>query len=336
MTKAGFHSGAYKALRSSLWAWFALLLAGFWFNAMAQGYPVKPVSFVVPYPAGGPTDVLGRVISQKLAELIGQPVVVSNRPGAGGNIGFEAVAKSAPDGYTILLGATPLAISPHLYDKLNYDPIRDFAPITLVTRMTNVLLVRPSLPVKNLKEFVQLAKDKPGKLNFGSGGVGSSNHLMSELLKSIAKIDIVHVPYKGASQAMISLIGNYIDMVVIGTPTAVPQIKAGKVRALAVLSDHRLPELPTVPTVAEEGFPGCEVNSWYGILAPGGTPREIVDRLNREIIKAITVPDSRSRLTEVGFDPVTNTPDQFAELIKMETIRWGKVIREANIRIKQE
>jgi tripartite-type tricarboxylate transporter receptor subunit TctC len=325
-----------ETLRVSLLALGVLLCTGFWFNAMAQSYPAKPLSFIVPYPAGGPTDVLGRVISQKLAELIGQPVVVSNRPGAGGNIGFEMVAKSPPDGYTILLGATSLAISPHLYDKLNYDPVRDFTPITLVTRMTNVLLVRPSLPVKNLREFVQLAKDKPGKLNFGSGGVGSSNHLMSELLKSIANIDIVHVPYKGASQAMLSLIGDYIDMVVIGTPTAVPQIKAGKVRALAVFSDNRLPEIPLVPTVAEEGFPGCEVHSWYGVLAPAGTPKEIVDRLNRDIVKAITAPDSRNRLTAVGFDPITNTPEQFSALIKAEVLRWGKVIRGANIRIKQD
>jgi tripartite-type tricarboxylate transporter receptor subunit TctC len=301
-------------------------------QAQQTGYPNKAVRFIVPFPAGGPTDVLGRVIGQKLAEQLGQPVVLDNRSGAGGNLGIELAAKSPPDGYTLVLGAPPLAISPHLYAKLNYDPIRDFAPVSLVASMPTVLLVHPSVPVKTLKELVQLARANPGKLNFGSGGAGTSNHLASELLKDIARINLVHVPYKGASQAMLGLLGGQVDMVVIGTPTAVPQIQAGKVRALAVLSDRRLPAIGNVPTAAEAGFPGYEVATWYGVLAPAGTSRDIVGRLNAELARVVTAPASRERLIGAGFDPLTGTPEQFGEFIKAETARWGKVIRDAGIK----
>lgn len=300
--------------------------------AAAQSYPVKPIRFIVPFPPGGPTDVLGRVIGQKLSEQVGQPVVIDNRAGAGGNVGFELAAKSPPDGYTIVLGAPPLAISPHLYAKLNYDPIKDFAPIALMASMPTVLLVHPSVPVRSLKELVQLAKANPGKLNFGSGGAGTSNHLASELLKGIAKIDLVHVPYKGASQAMLGLIGGQVDMVVIGTPTAIPQIQTGKVRALAVLSAKRLPAIANVPTAAEAGFPGYEVITWYGVLAPAATPKAIVDRLNAELSKVMTEPGSRDRIVGAGFDTMTSTPEQFAGFIKAETVRWGKVIRDSGAR----
>jgi len=301
-------------------------------TAVAQ-YPSKPIRFVMPFPAGGPTDVLGRVIAQKLSEQVGQPVVVENRPGAGGNLGFEIVAQAAPDGYTIVMGAPPLAITPHLL-KLNYEPMRDFAPIAEVASMPTIVIVHPSLPVKTLKDLVELAKSKPGKLNFGSGGAGTSNHLASELLNSIAKIRIVHVPYKGASQAMISLIAGEIDMVVIGVPTAVPQIKAGKVRALAVLSDKRLPSIPDVPTAAEAGFPGYEVATWYGLLAPAGTPKEIVDRLNRELKKVMEAPAVKEKLISLGFDTMASTPEQFSDFIKTETVRWGKVIKDAGIKVQ--
>lgn len=300
--------------------------------AAAQSYPVKPIRFIVPFPPGGPTDVLGRVIGQKLSEQVGQPVVIDNRAGAGGNVGFELAAKSPPDGYTIVLGAPPLAISPHLYAKLNYDPIKDFAPIALMASMPTVLLVHPSVPVRSLKELVQLAKANPGKLNFGSGGAGTSNLLASELLKGIAKIDLVHVPYKGASQAMLGLIGGQVDMVVIGTPTAIPQIQTGKVRALAVLSARRLPAIANVPTAAEAGFPGYEVITWYGVLAPAATPKAIVDRLNAELSKVMTEPGSRDRIVGAGFDTMTSTPEQFAGFIKAETVRWGKVIRDSGAR----
>jgi tripartite-type tricarboxylate transporter receptor subunit TctC len=300
--------------------------------ANAETYPAKPIRFIVPFPPGGPTDVLARVLGQKLSEQMGQPVVLDNRPGAGGNLGFELAAKSAPDGYTIVLGAPPLAISPHLYAKLNYDPARDFEPISLVASMPNVLLVHPSVPAKTLKELVQLAKSSPGKLNFGSGGAGTSNHLGGELLKSMTRIDIVHVPYKGASQAMLGLIGGQIDIVVIGTPTAIPQIQAGKVRALAVLSSRRLPAIANVPTAKEAGFPGYEVTTWYGVLVPAGTSKDIVARLNTENAKVMTAPGSRDRIVGAGFDPMTSTPRQFADFIKTENVRWGKVIKDAGIR----
>ena len=301
--------------------------------AHAETYPAKSIRFIVPFPPGGPTDVLARVLGQKLSEQMGQPVVLDNRPGAGGNLGLELAAKSAPDGYTLLLGAVgTLTISPYLYAKLNYDPARDFQPISLVASMPNVLLVHPSVPAKTLKELVQLAKASPGKLNFGSGGAGTSNHLGSELLKSMTKIDIVHVPYKGASQAMLGLIGGQIDIVVIGTPTAIPQIQAGKVRALAVLSSSRLPAIANVPTAGEAGFPGYEVTTWYGVLVPAGTSKDIVARLNTELAKVMTVPASRDRIVGAGFDPMTSTPQQFAEFIKAESLRWGKVIKDAGIR----
>jgi tripartite-type tricarboxylate transporter receptor subunit TctC len=317
-------------IRSSPLLVLALIAVCLACGVSAQSYPVKPIRFIVPFPAGGPTDVLGRVIAQKLSEQVGQPVVLDNRSGAGGNLGMELAAKSPSDGYTIVLGAVgTLAISPHLYAQLNYDPIRDFAPIALAASMPNVLLVHPSVPATTLKELVQLAKASPGKLNFGSGGAGTSNHLASELLKGMAKINLVHVPYKGASQAMLGLIGGQIDMVVIGTPTAVPQIQAGKVRALAVLSDRRLPAISTVPTAAEAGFPGYEVTTWYGVLAPAGTPKGIVGRLNAELTKIMTVPASRDRIIGAGFDTMTSTPEQFADFIKAETVRWGKVIKDS-------
>jgi tripartite-type tricarboxylate transporter receptor subunit TctC len=301
-------------------------------QAQPAAYPGKSVRFIVPFPAGGPTDVLARVIGQKLSEQLGQPVVLDNRSGAGGNLGIELAAKSPPDGYTVVLGAPPLAISPHLYAKLNYDPIRDFAPVSLVASMPTVLLVHPSVPVKTLKELVRLAQASPGKLNFGSGGAGTSNHLACEMLKGIAKINLVHVPYKGASQAMLGLIGGQVDMVVIGTPTAVPQIEAGRVRPLAVLSDRRLPALPAVPTAAEAGFPGYEVTTWYGVLAPAGTPKDIVMRLNAELARVMTTPVSRDRIVGAGFDVITGTPEQFGDFIQAETVRWGKVIRASGIK----
>lgn len=300
----------------------------------AQTYPSKPVHFVLPFPAGGPTDILGRIIGQKLAERLGQPFVPENRPGAGGNNGAEFAAKARPDGYTILLAAPSLSISPTLYKKLNYDSVKGFAPISLVAQIHNVLLVRPSLPVKSLKELVEFAKTNPGKLNFGSGGIGTSNHLGSELLKSLAKINIVHVPYKGSNQAMLGVMGNEIDMVVIGIPSSLPNIQAGKVRALAVLSEERLPSLPGVPTAKEAGIDNFEVTTWYGILAPAGTPRDIVARLNAEWVKIAAMPDVQEKMQNTGFQPMSGTPEQFAEFIKTEIVRWGKVIKEANISVE--
>jgi tripartite-type tricarboxylate transporter receptor subunit TctC len=299
----------------------------------AQTYPNKPVRFILPFPPGGPTDILGRLIGQKLAERLGQPIVPENRPGAGGNIGLEIAAKARPDGYTIGLASPSLSISPTLYKKLNYDSIKDFAPISLVAEIPNMLLVRPSLPVKSLKELVAYAKANPGKLNFGSGGIGTSNHLASELFKTLANVNIVHVPYKGSNQAMIAMMGGEIAMVVIGIPSSQAQIQAGKVRALAVLSDERLPSFPDVPTAREAGIDHFEVTTWYGLLAPSGTPRDIVNRLNAEWVKIAAMPDTKEKMQNAGFEPLSGTSEKFAEFIKTEIVRWGKVIRDANLSI---
>ncbi len=300
----------------------------------AKSYPTKPIRFILPFPAGGPTDILGRLLGQKLTDQLGQPVVPENRPGAGGNVGAEVAAKAPPDGYTIVLCAPSLAISPSLYQKLNYDPARDFAPISLVAQIPNVLLVHPSVPAKSLKELVQLARANPGKLNFGSGGLGTSNHLGSEMLKGLAKIDIVHVPYKGSNMAMLGMIGGEVDMVVIGIPPTLPQIQAGKVRALAVLSAERVPSLPGVPTAKEAGIANYEVTTWYGILVPAGTPRDIVGRLHAGLARVVGMADTRDRMQYAGFEPLSSTPEQFAEFIKTETVRWAKVIKDANVKVE--
>ena len=299
----------------------------------AQTYPSKPVRFILPFPPGGATDILGRIMGQILANRLGQPFVPENRPGAGGNIGSELVAKARPDGYTLLLAGPALSISPGLYKKLNYDPVKDLAPISQVLEGHYVLLVRSSLPVKNLKEFVEYAKARPGKLNFGSGGIGTPNHLASELLNSLAKISIVHVPYKGVNQAMMGMMGNEVDMVVIGTPAALPQIESGKVRALAVLSEQRVPSLPGVPTAREAGIDNFEVTSWYGLLAPAGTPADIIARLNMEWVKIAAMPDTREKMQKVEFEPVSGTPEQFGNFIKREIVRWGKIIKETNLSV---
>jgi tripartite-type tricarboxylate transporter receptor subunit TctC len=299
----------------------------------AQTYPNRPIRFILPFPPGGATDILGRIIGQKLAERLGQPVVPENRPGGAGNIGLEATANAKPDGYTIVLTVQTIAISPSLFKKLNYDPAKDFAPVTLVGQIPNVVVVRPALPVRNLKELVAYAKANPKKLNYGSGGTGNANHLVFELLKNLTQTDMVHVPYKGVNQAMIGLMGGEVDMVSIGPPAALPQIQAGKVRALAVLQKERVPTLPDVPTSREAGVDHFEVVSWYGILAPAATPRDIVNRLNAEWIKIAAMPDTKVKMESAGVEPLSSTPEQFADFIKSETLRWSKVIREANISV---
>jgi tripartite-type tricarboxylate transporter receptor subunit TctC len=308
-----------------------LLIAAMVGPLCAQTYPNKPIRLILPMAPGGPTDILGRIIELKLAERLGQPVVPENRPGAGSNVGTEVVAKARPDGYTIILVSPALAISPGLYKKLNYDPIKDLTPISLVSQAPLALVVRPSLPVKNLKEFVEYAKARPGKLNFGSGGIGAGTHLAGELLKSLAKIDIVHVPYKSAVLAMNAMMGGEIDMVVIGAPSAAPQIQAGKVKALAVLSGERVPSLPDVPTSKEAGIDNWEVVIWWGIFAPAGTPRDIINRLNAEWIKSAAMPDTIAKMRNAGFEPLSSTPGKLSEFMREEIPRWGQVIKEANI-----
>jgi len=297
----------------------------------AQTYPTRPIRLILPFPPGGPTDLLGRVIGAKLGERLGQPVVPENRPGAGGNVGLEFVAKARPDGYTIVIGSAALAIIPSLYRKLNYDPIKDFAPISLISKVPSVVVVHPSLPVKNLKEFVEYAKVNPGKLNYGSGGVGTPSQLTAELLKSLAKIDIVHVAYKGSGPALTALVSGEVNMQVLTTVAALPQVQAGKVRALAVFRKERHPLLPNVPTAKEAGIDDLEVTSWHGLLAPAGVPRDILNRLSVEWIEIAVMPDTKERMQNAGFEPVSGTPEQFSEFIKAETVRWAKVIKEANI-----
>ncbi len=303
--------------------------------AHAQTYPVKPIRMVLPFPPGGPTDLLGRQIALKLSENVAQPVVPENRPGAGGNLGNELAAKAPADGYTIAVASNVLAISPNLYRKLNYDPIRDFAAISLVAQVPNVFICHPSIPAKNLKELVAAARNAPGKLTFSSGGLGTGQHLAGEMFKSFSKLDTLHVPYKGSGVAMLGMIGGHVDMMVIGVPPAVPHIQSGKVRALAALSAERLAVLPNVPTSKESGFPGYEVTSWYGIVAPANTPRDIITRLNAELGKIVTAPDTRERLTSGGFDPITSTPERFGEFIKSETARYAKAIKDAKLELQQ-
>jgi len=300
----------------------------------AQTYPVRPVRFILPFPAGGPTDILGRIIGQMLSAELGQSVVPENRPGAGGNVGTEYAAKQPGDGYTIVLASPSLSISPVLYKKLAYDPVRDFAPISLVAEIPNILLVHPSVPAKTLKEFVQLAKANPGKLNFGSGGLGTSNHLGSEMLKGLTGINIVHVPYKGSNEAMVAMMGGHVDMVVIGVPPTLPHIKAGRVRPLAVLASRRLSYLPSVPTAAEAGVPNYEVGTTYGLLVPAGTPRDIINRLNADWIKIEAMADTKEKMRTAGYEPMTSTPEQYGEFIKTEMVRWAKVIKDANVKIE--
>ena len=312
----------------------SLILAVLPAAALAQAYPAKSIRLILPFPPGGPTDITGRAIAQKLSEQLGQTVVPENRPGAGGNLGLELGAKAPPDGYTITLAAPPIAVSPSLYAKLNYNAIRDFAPVSLVAAIQNIMVVHNSVPAKTLQEFIQLARRHPGKLNFSSSGAGSTNHLASELLRGMYKLDMVHVPYKGAASALVALMSGDVDMGIMAVPPAIPQVKANKVRALAVLTEQRVPALPNVPTSKEAGVDDFVMPIWYGILAPSGTPREIVNRLNSEIHRALASSDLKERLAAGGIDPLVNTPEQFAEFIKSEIVRYAKVIKDAGIKIE--
>ena len=296
-----------------------------------DNWPSKPIRMILPFPPGGGTDILGRLIADRLSASLGQPVVTENRGGAGGNVGAEAAARSAPDGYTIVLVAPSLAISPTLYSKLNYDPVKDLAPISLVATVPNVMVTQPSLP-GDLKEFIALVKAKPGALNFGSGGAGTSNHLAGELFNLVAGTKLVHIPYKGVNLAMQDVLSGNVHLVFIGIPAAAPHIKAGKLRALALVAPHRSAALPEVPTVAEAGLPDFEVTTWYGILAPAGTPRSIISRLNGELLKIMHAPELKERLTATGTEPLTSTPDEFAAYIQKEIAKWGDVIRKAGVK----
>ncbi|HWP86299.1 MAG TPA: tripartite tricarboxylate transporter substrate binding protein [Burkholderiales bacterium] len=313
---------------------FFFLLCVFTFSAAcAQPYPVKPVRLVVTYTAGGPADIAARALAQKLAEMWGQQVVVDNRAGAGGIIGTELVAKAAPDGYTLLHGtAAGLIINPLLVKKLPYDTFRDFAPVSMVVIVPQLLVTHPALPATTLKELIALAKARPGALNYASVGIGSPNHLGMELLKSMAGIDMVHVPYKGATPAMADLIAGQVQLAFNGMASVLPQIASGKMKAIAIGSARRSPAAPDVPTVAEAGLPGFEYVAWNGNFAPAGTPAALVNRLSADIRKALAAPDVVQRLASLGSEPGGNTPAEFAAYVKADHARWARVVQAVGLK----
>jgi tripartite-type tricarboxylate transporter receptor subunit TctC len=297
----------------------------------AQPTVSKQVRLILPFPPGGPTDMLGRAVAQKLSELVGQPVVADNRPGAGGNLGLELGARAPGDGHTLVLSSPLVAISPLLYKKLNYDPARDLAPIAQVAQIQNVLVVHPSVPARSLKELIEIARRSPGKLNFGSGGIGTTSHLAPALLLSMTGVSMTHVPYKGTGVALTAMLGGEIDMLIMAVPAAQAQIQAGRARALAVLADKRQATLPNVPTSAEAGLPNYEVPIWYGILTSASTPKEWVSRWSTDIKRALDSADLKDRLTTAGIEPHPTSPEQFAAFIKSEGTRYAKVIKDAGI-----
>ena len=301
-------------------------------QAQIGTYPVRTVRVIVPWPAGGGTDMLARPIAQKMSELLGQQVVVDNRGGASGIIGSEIAAKALADGYTIVIdNVTSHATNATLYKQLPYNTLRDFAPVSLLTAVTNVIAVHPSVPAKSLKELVALAKARPGQLSFATYGAGGTTHLAGEMLKNRAGIDMVHVPYKGGAPALVDAVAGHVPVYFSVFNTSLAQIKAGKLRALATMGAERSPLMPEVPTVAESGFPGFEANNWYGMLAPAGVPRELVARLNAETRKTLQSPDVIERLTAQGYEIVPSTPEKLREHMVMETEKWAKVIKAANV-----
>lgn len=300
------------------------------FAVQAQAYPTKPVTIVVPFAAGGTTDILARVIGQALNKELGQAVVVDNRAGAGGNIGAALAAKATPDGHTLFMGTVGThAINQSLYKKLPYDPIKDFAPLTRVAMVPNLLVANPGKPYRNVKELVAYAKANPGKVNFGSSGSGSSIHLSGELFNSLAKVDMVHVPYKGSAPAVTDLVAGQIDIMFDNMPSAIQHVRSGRLKALAVTTAKRSPELPDVPTVAEAGVPGYEATSWFGMFAPAGTPAPVVAKLNAALLKVLADPEVKKKLAEQGAEPHGEKPEQFAEFIRLETAKWSKVVKDS-------
>lgn len=299
----------------------------------AQSYPARPIRFVVPFAPGGPTDILARAVGQKLTDAFGQTIVIENRGGAGGNIGAEVVARSPADGYTMLMGATSThAINPSLYRKLSFDPVKDFAPVSLVANTPSLLAVHPALPVRTIKDLIALAKARPGQLSYASAGNGTSNHLAGVLLSMMAGIDMVHVPYKGSGPALVDVISGQVPMMFNNTASVMPHVTAGKLRAVALASLERSALLPDIPTVAESGLPGFEVRSWHGVFVPAGTPRDIVNRLSNEIVRAVRAADVKSRLNAQGVELVGSSPEAFAEFVKKELAKWAKVVSQSGAR----
>jgi tripartite-type tricarboxylate transporter receptor subunit TctC len=299
--------------------------------AQAQ-YPVKPVRLVVPFPPGGGSDTLARIIGPKLTEALGQQVVIDNRPGAGANIGAEVAAKAPPDGYTLLMGNVAHAINVSLYSKLNYDLVKDFAAVTLLASTPNIVVVHPSVPAQSVKALIALARSRPGQLDFASSGSGSSAHLAGELFNSMAGTKMNHIPYKGGGPAVVALVGGQVSVGFATTPSVVQHVKSGKLRGLAVTSAQRSPATPDLPTVGEAALKGYEAGTWYGTLVPAGAPKEVISRLHAESVKLLAAPDVKQRLDAAGFEPIGNGPAQFAAYIHSEIAKWTKVVRSAGIR----
>ncbi len=303
--------------------------------ACAQTYPTKPIHFIVPFPPGGGNDTVARAIAQQASPALGQSIVVDNRPGAGGIIGADAAARSAPDGYTIFLGGVAThAVNPHLHPKLSYDPVKDFAPITLVASAPSVLVIHPSVPARTIAEFAAYARANPSKLNYASNGNGSSSHMAALLYEVNAGVKMTHVPYKGVGPALTDLMSGRIELMFNSIVAILPHIQSGKLRALAVTSKRRSSLLPDVPSIAEAGWPEYEAGSWYGILAPAGTPPAIIDRLHKEIVKSLKDPEVQKRLAGEGADVIGSTPQEFAAHIKSELARMGQAIKAAGIKLE--
>jgi tripartite-type tricarboxylate transporter receptor subunit TctC len=325
---------AYNNSRSWAPALVALAMLGAATAGLAQVYPVKPIRLVLPYPPGGGSDTIARPLAQKMSEGLGQQVVVENRGGAGGNIGMEAVARSASDGYTLVFALTAqLAVNPGLYPKLPYDPIRDYAPITLLGSGGYILVVHPSLPVKSVKELVAFAKARPGQIAYSSSGNGSGGHLAVELFNNMAGIRMLHVPYKGGGPALMDMIAGQVQLLFATQLASWPHVQSGRIRALAVSTAKRPASLPNLPTVAEAGVPGFDAGVWYAVLAPAGTSREIVMRLNGEIARVLNQPDYRNLLVNNTIDPIGSPPEELARTIKSEITKWAKVIKDAGVRV---
>ena len=309
-------------------------VAAFSASVLAQEYPNKPIRIIVPYPAGQASDTITRLVGERLGKSLGQPVVVDNRPGAGGNIGTDAGAKSAPDGYTLTVATAALPISKHVYRKLPFDPAKDFAPITLMTITPLVLVTRTDLPVKDVASLVDYAKKNPGKLTFASSGPGTSHHLSGELFKALAGVDMLHVPYKGSPPAHVDLMGGSVDVMFDNIVPVAPHVRQGKLRALAVTTKTRAAALPDVPTMAEVGYPNFEATAWFGLLAPAGTPQPVVDKLNREIVAILKSPDLRDRLAGLGATVVADRPEEFGRFMAAEINKWAPIVKRAQIELE--
>ncbi len=322
-------------IKSAVFATCSLIAMLLWpvQQAVAQAYPSKPIRIVVPYPPGGTTDILTRLLGQKLTEALGQQVIIDNRAGASGNIGAEVVVRSPGDGYTLLSASTVHTVNPSLYSKLAYDPLKDFTAVTLLAQVANILVVHPSLPVKSVKEFIAFAKKRPGQLNYSSAGNGSAPHLTAEMFKMSTGVNIVHVPYKGAAPAMTDLLAGHVMLTFATAPSGVPHVQAGRLRALGVSSAKRIPALPNVPTIAEAGVPGYEAIGWNGLTGPAGMPQAVTDKLNIEVVKIMQNPDVSKRMSELGLEPRTSTPAEFSAFLKAEVVKWAKVVKDSGAKV---